>query len=160
MCPDMTTRDGNFKQAIRSYRFPKLEPIFCIDLNGRPDDPGYPHDPCLFVFRPAGPEAEWHRTIEAFWASALFNFLEDCGDDHRFEELGEAGEYRPLSDDEAHRILGDLIGEASSDYITLPVNPTSCFLVYHDADLKALVGTDSAGFFAVIWKSWGAETAK
>src|SRR5262245_33376410 len=115
----MTSSRSIFTEAIASYGFPSPEPIFCIDLNATPSA-GYPSDPCLFVFRPAGPEANRHRTIEAFWASALFNFLEDCVDDHRFEERGEAGEYRSLAEDEACRMLGGLVGASSSDYITIP----------------------------------------
>ncbi|MCC6123542.1 MAG: hypothetical protein IT426_01120 [Pirellulales bacterium] len=153
----MTSSPSDFKRAIDSYGFPREEPIFYVDLNWSSEDPGHPHEPVV-LFRPAGPEAEWHSSIEAFWASALFNYLEDRVDDARFEELGESGEYRAIAVVEAHRVLGDLIGAARSDYITVPVHPLSCFLVYNDPDLKAVVGTDSAGYFAVIRKSCGAET--
>src|SRR5436309_3310745 len=104
----MPSSQSDFKQAIASYRFPGSEPICYLDLNGRLGDSRYPHDPCLFVFRSAGPEAGWHKTVEEFWASALFNFIEDCLNDPSFEKLGAIGEYRALSKDEASRRLGDL----------------------------------------------------
>ena len=148
-----------FQKAIVSYRFPISEPIFSVDLNGDHGAPGYPQAPCLFVFRPAGPKAEWHKTIETFWASVLFNFLEDCLDDHSFEELGESGEYRELAQDDARRVLGELIGDVTSDYITTPGETTSCCLIYDDPKLRALVGTDSAGMFAVIWRNWNSHTS-
>ncbi len=76
--------------------------------------------------------------------------LEDRFDDQRFEELGEAGEYRVLSDDESDRVLGELLGTVCCEYIRVPAAPTSCFLVYDAPNLKAVVGTDSTGFFAII----------
>jgi len=154
MVSEMTSSPSDFKHAITDYRFPKPEPIYYIDLNARAGDSSYPHEPCLFLFRPAGVQVDWHHTVESFWASSLFNFHEDCVEEQRFEELGLAGEYRSLSEDEAQRTLDELLGNAASAYIPVPVHPTSCFLVYYDPSLKALVGTDLVGFFAVIWRAW------
>lgn len=132
-----------------------------VDLNARlRDDPSSSCDAFLILFRPAGPEAERHKTVEAFWASALFSFLEDHLEDNRFEELGEAGEYRALCDDEADRMLRQLLGTAGSEYIAVPADPTSCYLVHNESRFKALVGSDSRGFFAVIWNSRGEQTAR
>lgn len=138
----MSSSPSDFKQAIGSYRFPKSEPIFSIDLN-------YPRDECLVIFRAVDAKADSYNTVADFWASVLFNYLEDRLEDERFEELGEAGECRDLSEDEARRVLAEMIGTADSNDIAIPRDATSCFLVHDSPNLRSLVGSDSRGFFAV-----------
>ena len=145
MTPDAASCPASFKRAIDEYGFPGREPIYSVGLSGQlGDDNTRAFDQRLVVFRPAGKESGWHQTIEAFWASVLFNFLEDCFDDRPFEKLGQSGEYRLLSGAETKSMLGDLIGSATSDYISLPVDPTICFLAFGYRNFKAFVGSDAA----------------
>ena len=85
----------------------------------------------------------------SFWASALYNFLEDSGDDRDFEELGQSGEYRALPGSEVVGILGALLGSTSSDYIDVSSEPSVCVLVHNAEDLRSLVGEDAHGFYAI-----------
>jgi hypothetical protein len=155
-----TSTAASFKCAIAEYEFPRSESIYSVPISQQVnDDPVQSHNERLVVFRrggmvlrTCGGESKWDGTIEAFWASALFNFLEDCLRDGEFEKLGALGEYRALSEFESQRMLEDLLGSARSDYIAVPESPSSCVMVFNFHNLKGVVGTDSYGYFAVIWQ--------
>lgn len=138
-----TARD--FKTAVTDYTFPGSEPIFCMTFDRA--------DCELALFRGGGGEqVQPHRTLVEFWASALFNYLEDNGCDELFEQFGESGSYDPLTNHDATRVLNDLLGEISSEYIVIPRAPSECYRAHNATTLKSLVGVDDAGFFAVFWE--------
>ena len=86
-----------------------------------------------------------------FWASALFNYLEDRLADIRFREIGERADYRIISDDEASKLIADF--SFQPDYIAVPADPGACVSVTCPRRLKALIGSDESGFFTIVWES-------
>lgn len=144
----MIDRREAFTNAIAMYDYPHEEPIYSVELGGTLalTEPGRRR---VVVFRPAGKESTRHKTVEAFWASALFNFVEDQTIDAAFEQLGQSGAYTALSLVETRDMLDRLIGTSASEYIAVPDNPSSCCVVYDNANLVAIVGEDRFGFFAI-----------
>ncbi len=140
---------SSFKEAVLRYGFPASDPVYSIDLSGAEGQR-------RVLFRPAGRKVDRHTSITDFWACALFNFLEDAGDDNSFEELGQSGEYRTASASEVATFLGSFIGSTSGTYITSPSNPSVCILVHDSAELMSIVGEDSNGFFAAFAAPWEA----
>jgi len=129
-----------YRHAVAAYQFPKCEPIYyCngIDSCGQ----------IATLFRPGGPSREHHRDLAEFWASALFNYLEDQLADTQFEEIGDGADYRIISDEEAHQLTVGLSFPA--EHIGVPAEPKECAKVIFPRGLKALIGTDANGFFAI-----------
>jgi hypothetical protein len=150
----MLAEPADFKRAVAGYGYPESEPIHCIDFNARVEDSTYPHNPCLVVYRAGGDKSNWHKSMAEFWASALFSFIEDCGELEAFQDLGMQGCYKELSKDEATRVIVDLLGDVTSDYIDVPGNIATCYRVHNTGTMKSFVGSDSIGFLAIFNRSW------
>ncbi|UCF96947.1 MAG: hypothetical protein JSV89_17485 [Spirochaetaceae bacterium] len=149
----MSQTPSDFRQAVSSYGFPTSDPVYSV-VFGSSDGAVSLDKELLCLFRAAGDSSGWYKTLTDFWANALFNFLEDCFDDERFEELGEAGEYREPSPDDASQPIAEFFAHRSSEYMEIPSKVESCFLVHDTADFKSFVGRDHAGFFAIFFRSY------
>jgi hypothetical protein len=135
---------AKYRHAIASYKLPRCEPIFSIEgIDSR--------EQTATLFRPGGPIREHHRDIPEFWASALFNYLEDRLADNQFKESGERADYRVIGDDEARHLIAGL--SFPEKYIAVPTDPHACAIAMYPPLLKALIGSDANGFFTIFWDS-------
>lgn len=131
-----------FEKAVRDYGFPVREPI-----TGFPEEVSDPTGPTRLraVYREAQETSDCYRHLPAFWASALFNFLEDAGLDHRYEEIGASGSYRAIDANEGPT---DADVEAESSGAIRDV--VECYVAHRSGGLSSFTGRDRDGMFALI----------
>lgn len=150
----MAPTPEEFRAAIASYAFPAVEEITYESLVKTPVQNVYPSNPSLFVFRRTPGASHSEDKLPLFWASALFNFLEDCGDDNVFGAVGARGSFRQVDGLEASPAIAALLAGAESEEVTIPKEPRHCFVTLDYPDFQALAGIDGHGLFAVIWRRW------
>ncbi|KAA3615224.1 MAG: hypothetical protein DWQ01_00440 [Planctomycetota bacterium] len=135
-------KSDDFRAAVLAYPFPASEPLFSVELGD-----GFSQE--LYVYRATKECRTWQGGLPEFWAGALFNFLEDLGQDKYFHQIGQSGLYQILEANEVDRRLDGWIGSLTSGYIAVPKQPTLCILGHESKSFQSLVGEDSFGFFAV-----------
>lgn len=116
--------------------------------------PGPPGTPELFVVRESKKPEHAFTSIERFWASALFNSMEDSGGLAEFRSIGALGSYRVMERHEAGLKVGELMLGKQSEIVSLPAKPELCYEVFDTPELSGFVGQDALGRFAVLMCRW------
>ena len=138
---DKTTVSDLFK-AVNCYTFPTSEPIFSCPISQAKAE-------WVGLARPT--EADYY-SIPAFWASSLFNCLEDAFLDKHFEPLGALSVWESLDVDAAVIEIADLLGQSTNPKLSVS-NLQVCYRVLNSHGFRGVIGIDSNGLFTLLWQS-------
>ncbi len=131
-------------QAVHSYKFPMSEPIFSCPINNQ--------NPSIAWLSSARPTDSKHYSIPSFWASSLYNCLEDLVLDEHFESIGSSSIWQPINIDIALKEITDLLTATNSSKFTVS-GLNSCYRTLNSNGFGGIMGRDVQGLFTILWQS-------
>ena len=129
------------KSYIKEYSFPSQEDIFSCPFHA----PAMPDGFDIICVARQSANAK-HISLEEFWASALYNCLEDIFSDDDYEFIGRSTNIKELPDLPHSQTIKSVLTE--SDLCIKTVQRV--FEVFRIADFIGYGGTDSQGYFAIV----------
>lgn len=137
----------DFQEAARNYAFPREEKLFSFPLEGLAGTSA------LEWACAARPTEGSTWTVPEFWASSLYNCLEDVFADELFESLADSAISEAMPSPHrgvAKRVVDFLLSENAG---ALKISGAfDSRLILDSNGYQGLVGYDDLGLLAAIWK--------
>lgn len=129
-------------EAIHGYKFAMSQPIFSCPLNNNPK---------FSWLSSARPIDGAHYSTPSFWASSLYNCLEDLLLDQHYELIGNTSIWQLIDIEVALKEITDLLTNTNSPFFSVN-GLESCYRTLNSNGFGGILGLDNRGLFTFLWK--------